>query len=104
MATLHLVIDTFSDRHLASDPVTKYKKRLRSQETIRKQKVKKDRPLCNRNPANVKHFGQMANHSTSHSALSCVVILLKKMLDTNQVRRIKKKKSMVHIFQMPVRG
>lgn len=27
MATLHVVIDTSSDRHLASDPVIKYKKK-----------------------------------------------------------------------------
>lgn len=68
---------TSSDRHLASDPVIKYKKRLRSREKICKQKAKKDQSLCNRNPANVKHFGQVAIHSTSHSALSCVVILKK---------------------------
>lgn len=34
MATLHLVIDISSDRHLASDPVTKYQKRLRSRENM----------------------------------------------------------------------
>lgn len=83
MATLHLVIDTPSDRH--SDPVTKYQKRLIRRENMQTEGLK-NRSLCNRNPANIKHFGQVANHSTSHSALSCVVIFKKKMLDTNQVR------------------
>lgn len=69
MATLHLVIDTSSDRHLDSDPVLLNIKKDKRE--VRKN-TQKDRSLCNRNPANVKHFGQVANHSTSHSALSCV--------------------------------